>query len=255
MLADAATKGPLILFAPEGGVDIERLAASGAAGLRRLPVDILDGPDPAALAALTPELPGAAAVLAGLYRVWTERRAELVEVNPLVLLDDGGLAIADCKLVNEGAAAEAAVTPLEARARALGLTFIDLEGEVGVLANGAGLTMATLDMVRHAGGRPANFLEIGGDAYTKARAALEILLSKPGLRSLVVNFCGAYARTEIMAGGVVEAWLALAPGIPVFFSIHGTGEDEAVALVRQRLGVTPFERAEDAVRAAVEAAR
>ena len=256
VLADAGTRGPLILFAPAGGVDIETLAASGAAGLRRLPVDILDGPDPVALAALAPEIPGAAAILAGLYRVWTEQRAELVEVNPMALLEDGGLAIADCKLVPEGsAAADAAVTPLEARAHALGLTFIELEGEVGVLANGAGLTMATLDMVRHAGGRPANFLEIGGDAYTKARAALEILLSKPGLRSLVVNFCGAYARTDIMAGGVVEAWQALAPSIPVFFSIHGTGEGEAVALVRERLGATPFEHAEAAVRAAVEAAR
>ena len=146
-------------------------------------------------------------------------------------------------------------TALELRAASLDLNFHQLDGNIGVLANGAGLTMATLDMVRHAGGAPANFLEIGGDAYTRARPALELLLDLPGLRAVVVNFCGAYARTEVMAAGVADAWQALSPSIPVFFSIHGTGEDEAVALVREQLGIEPFDRAEDAVKAAVEAAR
>ena len=255
VIADPATRGPLILFGPKGGVDIEDIAAADARALRQLPVDILDGPSPDALAALAPELAGAAEFLAGLYRVWREQGATLVEVNPLALLADGSLVAADCKIVPDGAAGEEPRTPLEQQARALGLNFIELDGPVGVLANGAGLTMATLDMVRHFGGRPANFLEIGGDAYTKAKDALALLLSKPGLKSLVVNFCGAYARTDVMADGVVSAWLDLAPAIPVFFSVHGTGEDEAVALIRERLGVVPFERAEDAVRAAVEAAR
>jgi succinyl-CoA synthetase beta subunit len=257
VVADPASRGPLILFGLQGGVDIEDIAAAEAGALRRLAVDILEGPLPDALAALAPEIAGGGAFLAGLYRVWREQRAVLVEVNPLALLADGSLVAVDCKLVPDGAEAaeDRQPTPLERQARALGLQFLELDGPVGVLANGAGLTMATLDMVRHFGGRPANFLEIGGDAYTKARDALALLLGKPGLKSLVVNFCGAYARTEVMAGGVVEAWQALAPRIPVFFSVHGTGEDEAVALIRQRLGVTPFERAEDAVRAAVEAAR
>ncbi len=257
VVADPATRGPLILFGPQGGVDIEAIAAADGGALRRLPVDILDGPGPDALAGLVPESPAVAQVLAGLYRVWRQQRAVLVEVNPLALLADGSLVAADCKIVPDGveAAEDGRPTPLERQARALGLQFVELDGRVGVLANGAGLTMATLDMVCHFGGDPANFLEIGGDAYTKARAALELLLAKPGLRSLVVNFCGAYARTDVMAGGVVEAWQALAPTIPVFFSVHGTGEDEAVALIGARLGITPFERAEDAVRAAVEAAR
>jgi succinyl-CoA synthetase beta subunit len=126
---------------------------------------------------------------------------------------------------------------------------------VGLLANGAGLTMTTMDVINHLGGRPANFLEIGGEAYTKAEVALDILLSNPGVKSLVVNFCGAFARTDVMADGVVTAWEKLKPEVPVFFSIHGTGEDAAVALVRDRLGLEPYDLMEDAVQAAIEAAR
>ena len=88
----------------------------------------------------------------------------------------------------------------------------------------------------------------------KAQTALEILLANPNVRSLVVNFCGAFARTDVMADGVVKAWKALSPSIPVFFTIHGTGEDEAVALVRRELGFEPYELMDDAVAAAVAAA-
>jgi succinyl-CoA synthetase beta subunit len=259
VLADPATRGPLLLFAPDGGMDVESAAATHPAGVRRLAIDILNGPSDADLSAITAGLdagPALAACLAGLYRVWREQQAALLEVNPLAVLADGSVTAADCKLVlDRPGPGDEDASPLEQAARALGLNFIELGGAVGVLANGAGLTMATVDMVRHFGGRPANFLEIGGEAYTKARDALALLLGKPGLKSLVVNFCGAYARTDVMAGGVVDAWTELAPSIPVFFSIHGTGEDEAVELVRRRLGTQPFERAEDAVRAAVEAAR
>jgi succinyl-CoA synthetase beta subunit len=146
-------------------------------------------------------------------------------------------------------------TELEARGEANGLKFIQLDGNVGVLANGAGLTMTTMDTIHHFGGRPANFLEIGGEAYTKAEVALDLVLSNPGVKSLAVIFCGAFARTDVMAEGVVHAWEALKPKVPVFFSIHGTGEEEAVKLVRKRLGIEPFDEMEDAVKAAVEAAR
>src|ERR1700761_5947772 len=121
------------------------------------------------------------------------------------------------------------------RGEASGLKFIQLDGNVGVLANGAGLTMTTMDVIDHFGGRPANFLEIGGEAYTKSEVALDLVLSNPGVKSLVVNFCGAFARTDVMADGVVRAWKKLKPDVPVFFTIHGTGEDEAVELVRNEL--------------------
>jgi succinyl-CoA synthetase beta subunit len=144
---------------------------------------------------------------------------------------------------------------LERRGREHQLKFIQLDGDVGVLANGAGLTMTTMDVIRHFGGRPANFLEIGGEAYTKSAIALELVLSNPGVKSLVINFCGAFARTDVMVAGVVKAWKRLKPTVPAFFSIHGTGEDEAIGLVRGELGIEPFDVMEDAVRAAVRAAR
>jgi succinyl-CoA synthetase beta subunit len=252
----------VVLVSANGGVEVEAQAGE----VRRLAVDILDGLSEAAAGALVAGLDGGdalAGVLVRLYEVWRRHDAELVEVNPLALLSDGALVAADCKVViddaalgRQGLTARAApgITDLEREAAALGLNFHQLDGSIGVLANGAGLTMATLDMVRHVGGAPANFLEIGGDAYTRAKDALGLVLRLPGLRAVLVNFCGAYARTDVMAAGVVEAWQALAPAVPVFFSVHGTGEDEAVALLRERLGIEPFDLAEDAARAAVEAA-
>lgn len=271
VVTDAATRGPLVLFSTEGGMDIEEVAAARPDSLRRIPVDILDGFDAAAAgtlidgAELGEAAPALAWFLAELYALWRRTDAELIELNPLAILDDGSLMALDCKLTVDdaglhrqararGLGSPERLTDLERRAREIELKYVELDGDVAVLANGAGLTMTTMDVVAHQGGRPANFMEIGGDAYTKAKPALEVVLAKPGLRSLVVNFCGAFARTDVMAAGVVEAWEALRPDIPVFFSVHGTGEDEAVALVRGRLGIEPFERMEDAVRAAVEAA-
>ena len=123
------------------------------------------------------------------------------------------------------------------------------------MANGAGLTMTTMDVVSHYGGRPANFMEIGGEAYTKATEALELVLANPRVKSLVVNFCGAFARCDVMTEGVVSAWEALKPDIPVFFSIHGTGEVEAVRMVRDRLSLEPYDTMDEAVQAAIAAAR
>jgi len=147
------------------------------------------------------------------------------------------------------------LTGLEARAKAAGLKYIDLDGDIGVLANGAGLTMTTMDVVRHHGGRPANFLEIGGESYTQAKPALELLLSNPRIKSLVINFCGAFARTDVMTQGVIDAIEALKPRLPIFISVHGTGDEEAIRMLKERLGVTPLPTMNDACRNAVEAAR
>ena len=182
------------------------------------------------------------------------------------LLADGRVVALDCKFVLDDASvfrqaqiapagSPGAMTDLERRGAEAGLKLIQLDGNVGVLANGAGLTMTTMDVISHFGGKPANFLEIGGEAYTKAEIALDLVLSNPGVKSLVINFCGAYARTDVMADGVVKAWHKLKPKVPVFFSIHGTGEDEAVALVREQLGIEPYDFMEDAIKAAVKAAQ
>ncbi len=271
VLNDPESKGPLLLFSPEGGMDIEELAAKKPGALVRLPIDIRKGLDREALAkALPAKMPvdsGAIVdVLSRLYEVYAANDAELVEINPLVLTKTGRLLALDCKLTIDDSAvprrAELAkngspdpATPLEEQAKTLGLKFIELDGEVGVLANGAGLTMTTMDAVRHFGGKPTNFMEIGGDSYTKAKPALELVLSNPRVKCLLVNFCGAFARTDVMAEGVVGAWLELKPKIPIIFTIHGTGEDEAIALVKAKLGVTPHDLMDDAVKAAVAAAK
>ena len=272
VLNDTASKGPLVLFSTLGGMDVEEAAARDENAVRRHPVDIRHGLDPDAARSVLDGLGlGAAAeavaqVLVRLYGVWRSRDAELVEINPLAVTGDGQVVALDCKFTLDDLArtrqedvVDAGVpdrlTDLEARARDLGLTYIELDGEVGILANGAGLTMATMDAVRHYGGGPANFLEIGGQSYTKATPALDLVLSNPRVRSLVVNFCGAFARTDVMTEGVVGAWEALAPDVPVFFCIHGTGSREAVPIVRERLGMEPFPTMDEAVRAAVAAAK
>lgn len=276
VLNDPAGKGPLLLFSTEGGMDIEELHGTRPDSVLRAPIDIRSGlstADAGKLLAGTDLDPthrlAVATALADLYGAYREYDADLVEVNPLVLTEDGTVVALDAKVsLDPGALARQPAelvrhvgdvraesdTALELDGRELGLQFIELDGEVGVLANGAGLTMTTLDAITHYGGRAANFLEIGGDAYTKATAALELVLRNPNVRSLLVNFCGAFARTDVMTEGVVAAIETLRPELPVFFTIHGTGEREAVDIVRNRLGDDPYEHMDDAVRAAVAAA-
>ena len=272
VLHDTAARKPLILFSTEGGMDIEEVAEAKPDAIRRLLVDNDNVPRARDIAAMLKGLDLGAAesqiaqIIDHLYRAYRTRDAELLEINPLALLGDGRVVALDCKFTLDDAAlyrqqeiaaggAANAMTALEKRGAEAGLKLIQLDGNVGVLANGAGLTMTTMDVISHFGGKPANFLEIGGEAYTKAEIALDIVLSNPGVKSLVINFCGAYARTDVMAEGVVRAWHKLAPKVPVFFSIHGTGEDEAVALVREQLGIEPYDLMEDAVQAAVKAAQ
>lgn len=272
VLHDVTARKPLILFSTEGGMDIEDVAAAKPAAIRRLLVDIAGRPSAADIAGMLNGLNLGAAeeqiarILDRLYGAYQARDAELLEINPLALLGDGRVVALDCKFVLDDAAiyrqpeiakggAAAAMTALEKRGAEAGLKLIQLDGNVGVLANGAGLTMTTMDVIRHYGGRPANFLEIGGEAYTKSEIALDLVLSNPGVKSLVINFCGAFARTDVMADGVVRAWHKLKPRVPVFFSIHGTGEEEAIALVRDELGIEPYDFMEDAIQAAVKAAQ
>ncbi|MFZ1151353.1 MAG: ATP-grasp domain-containing protein [Xanthobacteraceae bacterium] len=272
VLTDFAARRPLILFSTEGGTDIEQVAAARPDAIRRHSLNIDQDFDAAAALAMLSgfALGGAEAKIAGtlasLYKVYRERDAELIEINPLALLKDSRVVALDCKFTLDDSAifrqselaaagAQENLSALERRGAEAGLKFIELGGNVGVLANGAGLTMTTMDVITHFGGKPVNFLEIGGEAYTKAEAGLSLVLAAANVKSLVINFCGAFARTDVMADGVVKAWEKLNPNIPVFFSIHGTGEEEAVRLVRDRLGIEPYDFMEDAVRAAVEAAR
>lgn len=253
-------------------MDIEEVADADPDKIVRFPIDIRKGADlPAVENALSglglgERASSVAAVMEKLYSVYVGNDADLVEINPLIATGDGSIVALDCKfsLEDSGAnrraelAANGApekLTELETRGRDLGLRYIELDGDVGVLANGAGLTMTTMDVIRHYGGEPSNFLEIGGEAYTLGKPALELVLSNPNVKCLLVNFCGAFARTDVMTEGIVNAWMELKPTLPVFFTIHGTNEEEAVALVRDRLGMEPYDLMDDAVKAAVAAAK
>jgi succinyl-CoA synthetase beta subunit len=272
VLHDVVARRPLVLFSTEGGMDIEEIAAAEPAAIRRLLLDVDGKPNASDFAGMLKGLdlgPAETQIIQILERLYTTYRkydGELLEINPLAVLGDGRVIALDCKFVLDDAAiyrqpelakagAPGSMTALEQRGAENGLKLIQLDGNVGVLANGAGLTMTTMDVIRHYGGKPANFLEIGGEAYTKSEIALDLVLSNPGVKSLVINFCGAFARTDVMAEGVVRAWHKLTPRVPVFFSIHGTGENEAVALVRNELGIEPYDFMEDAIQAAVKAAQ
>ncbi len=287
VLNDAPSGSPMVIFSFEGGMDIEEVAASMPDRLRRVAVDIRRGFGKKEAQALLEGLHEGlqetetasegpadddtiddtiADTLARLYDAFRDNDAELLEINPLARLDDGRLAALDCKFVlddsaivrREDLAARGCpekFTGLEARARESGLKYIELGGDIGVIANGAGLTMTTMDVIARHGGRPANFLEIGGDSYIHARPALELLLDNPRVRSLVVNFCGAFARTDVMTGGILDAWESLAPTLPIFFSVHGTGSQQARKMLRERLGIESFATMDEAIVAAIAGAR
>ncbi len=269
VLNDAASKSPRILFSAVGGMDIEELAVEHPATLRAHCVDIRtgfcidDAQKLVAVPGLEHQWESLAEVLFQFYQVYANNDAELVEINPLCLTGDGRIMALDCKFTlddsaiqrRQALAEQGTPEPLsehEARGQELSLKFIQLDGDVGVLANGAGLTMTTMDVITHLGGKPANFLEIGGEAYTRATAALELVLDNPRIKSLVVNFCGAFARTDVMTGGVIKALQELEPGIPVFFSIHGTGAMEARAMLKAQLGMDSFATMDEAINAANE---
>lgn len=268
IVTDSSLKCPVLLFSPEGGADIEQLYAERPALVLSLPVDLRCPLEPARvqdwLGRHASGHPGLEGAFVRLYDLYCKIDAELLEVNPLAWTQAGDLIALDCKLVvDDGALVrhpelpkpDARGTRLERLARAKGLTYIELDGDVGVLANGAGLTMATMDAIEFYGGRPANFLEVGGDAYTKAAAALEIVLSHLHVRSLLINLCGAFARTDIIVEAIIATWRMMAPSVPVAVAVHGTGEERAARLLRDELGLEPFEMMDDAVRAAVLMAR
>jgi succinyl-CoA synthetase beta subunit len=272
IINDSESRGPMVLFSTLGGMDIEEAAEKDPKQVRRQAIDIKTGLEKATTLKMLEGLDlGSSAdkvadVLVKLYQAYRDNDAELLEINPLVIKKDGDLIALDCKysMDDSGIVRQQDLAPngtpdkltaLEEQGLGVGLKYIELEGDVGVLANGAGLTMTTMDVVKHYGGVPANFMEIGGEAYTKGKPALELVLSNPKVKSLVVNFCGAFARCDVMADGIIAAWEELKPTLPVFFSVHGTGDEEARKLLKDRLDITPYPTMDEACEAAVKAAQ
>jgi len=250
---DPAAGAPLLMLSTEGGMDIEEVHATTPDRVQMMDIAVASGLD----ASLHVPLAGFLVTLYGLFRQFD---AQLLEINPLAVTGSGDLVALDCKLVIDDNAVfrqphvgpeRHTGTALELEAKEQDFLFVELDGDVGVLANGAGLTMSTMDAVSAHGGSPANFLEVGGMAYKRATPALALVLKNPNVKSLLVNLCGAYARTDVIAEGLIAGFKELQPELPVSFCIHGTGEERAQQLVREELGIAPHETMDGAVKEAV----
>ena len=272
IINDTETRSPSLLFSTLGGMDIEAAAMQDPKQVHRMPINISTGLDTSGIinilqrSNLGDEKADIADISLKLYSLYRRYDAELLEINPLVLTKSNEIIALDCKFSMDDSAIQRhpelavngcleKVTKIEAEAKTQGLKYIELDGSVGVLANGAGLTMTTMDVVKFYGGKPANFMEIGGEAYTKGKPALELVLANTKVKSLVINFCGAFARCDVMAEGIITAWEEIHPTLPVFFSVHGTGDEEARKMLKQRLGISPYDTMDQACEAAVKAAQ
>ncbi|WP_084962555.1 ADP-forming succinate--CoA ligase subunit beta [Thermoactinospora rubra] len=212
-LVDRAAGGFLAMVSGQGGMDVEEVAATHPEALVRMPVDPLAGVDGRLLAGKAGLPEAAAEVLERLWRAMVAEDALLVEVNPLVCTTDQRIVALDGKVtLDDNAAFRHSWDPpertggLEDRARAKGLNYVKLDGAVGVIGNGAGLVMSTLDVVALAGAAPANFLDIGGGASAQVMAdGLEIILSDPGVRCVLVNVFGGITACDAVATGIVGA--------------------------------------------------
>jgi succinyl-CoA synthetase beta subunit len=277
-----AQRGPLLIFSAEGGIDIEEVARRNPGALVRTPVDPLLGlcdyqvRDVVAAAGLAPELAGpggtpAKQALAGavraLWRLYRDVDATLCEINPLVFTEAGEVVCLDSKVtiddnalyrhVELKAEAAAGAEDREARARQAGLAFVALDGDIGVLGNGAGLVMSTIDQIAAAGGSAADFCDIGGGARAEVvAAALDVILSMGTVSALLVSIFGGITRCDEVARGLVQVFGQARLDVPVVVRLDGNAAAEGRAvLAGARLpGLTVATGAAEAVRRAVAGA-
>jgi succinyl-CoA synthetase beta subunit len=243
LLLDRSVGRYLAMMTAEGGVEIEELAHTRPDAIRRLHVDPNLGLRSYQTRQLVSTLPpdareGAAEVLGKLYEVLTVEDATLVEVNPLVQLEDGRVVALDAKVTVDDNAlfrhpdvaelrAAFPIDPVEARAKEKGLQYVKLDGNVGIIGNGAGLVMSTLDVVAQAGARAANFLDVGGGASADQMAtSLEVVLSDPAVRSVFVNIFGGITRGDLVAQGILGALERVEARVPIVVRLDGTNAEE-----------------------------
>lgn len=266
---------PLILACAEGGVEIEEVAATRPGAVTRLHVDVLKGlrAHEATGVARQAGLVGDEAVafasfLQKLYAAFVKTDAHLVEVNPLVVTASGQLLAADAKVILDDDAAfrqpfmkvrpeEAVLTPLEREGREKKVSYVDLDGEVALMGNGAGLVMSLLDLVRHYGSTPANFLDTGGGASrAKAKDAISLVIKKAEadskVKAILLAFSLSISLPEDAAGGVLDALSERRPRVPIYAVVHGTRAEVGEEMLRSA-GVSVFPTIDEATRAAANA--
>ena len=268
---DRDARRPVLILSAQGGMEIEEVAETHPEAIAKLHPDPWRGPLPfevrdlifrAGLGALQAQLTPLVVKLYALARTYD---ALTIEINPLALTQDGGLVAADGKLeIDENAmfrhkdlhgADESEEDPLEAEARRRKLTYVRLDGSIGVIGNGAGLVMNTLDLVQREGGRAANFLDIGGGAKADVvHSALELLSGDPHVKGILINIFGGITRGDEVAHGIIDASRHLNLKLPLVVRMTGTREEEGRQLLRDA-GITPEATATGAARKIVELAR
>ncbi len=261
----------IVLASTSGGVDIEEVARASPEKIVRHQVDITVGfskKDAVSMLKcfhLDKADAGAFAdILTTLYKIAMDYDTELVEINPLVKTASGRFAAADARIIVDDNAVfrhpELAArgslgmedTPREASARKQNLAYVDLDGDIGIIGNGAGLVMATIDMVQLFGGRPGNFLDLGGGGQAeKTKLGIMLVMAKPEIKAVLVNILGGITRCDLVAEAVVQAHNESSIKKPLVIRVSGTNEDEAARILRQA-GINNYHSMEEAIKEVVK---
>jgi len=272
LILDRASKAVTVIASADGGVEIEETAKTNPGAVLRLPLHPLIGLQEhnvrrvAFFLGLAPEQRKAfGPIMRGLYDAFIASDADLAEINPLVTTPGGELLALDAKIVLDDSALPrhpdleamrdlAEEEPSEIAAREAGINFIKLDGNIGCMVNGAGLAMTTMDLVKLAGGEPANFLDIGGGAKAdRVAAAFAIILDDPRVQAILVNIFGGITRGDEVARGIVEARATLQRTVPMVVRIVGTNAVEAADILRQANLITADSLDEAAAKAVAAA--
>jgi succinyl-CoA synthetase beta subunit len=273
VIVDRVSRSPVVIVSPAGGVDIEEVAATAPEKIFRSRVDVRFGLLAHQALGLALKLfddvgiaRSAADILRKLYRAFVDAGASLAEINPLVRTPRGEVVALDARIVVDDNELErrpeiaalrdpAAEEPSEVEAREANLTYIKLDGEVGCVVNGAGLAMATMDLVKYYGGKPANFLDIGGSSSPeKVIGALRIITADPHVKAILFNIFGGITRCDDVANGIVAATRQFRVERPIVIRLTGTNEDKALEIL-SGVGMRALTDMDAAVRQAVALAR
>jgi succinyl-CoA synthetase beta subunit len=275
IVVDRASERVVVMASTEGGVEIEEVAAREPGKILKEHADPLLGLMPwqarklaFGLGLAGKEAGAAAALILALYRVFIDKDCSIAEVNPLVLTSGGAMIALDAKLAfdDNGLVRHPEVAalrdlaeeePLEVEAAKYGLSYIKLDGSVGCMVNGAGLAMGTMDIIKHCGGEPANFLDVGGGASEETVCnAFRIILADPNVRAILVNIFGGIVRCDMVALGIIAAARSLGVKVPVVVRLRGTNAEEAARIIRESgLAFVPAEGLAEAAGKAVAAAK
>ncbi len=242
MILDRSSRRPVLMASSEGGVEIEEVAARNPEAILKERIDPAVGLQPFQGRKIAFQLGldarPAGRMMASLYRAFIENDASLVEINPLVETEDGEIVALDAKMTFDDNALYrhpriremrdfAEEEPLEVKASRYGLSYIKLDGNVGCMVNGAGLAMATMDIIKLAGGNPSNFLDVGGGATVEqVKNAFKILVSDPNVKAVLINIFGGIMRCDTVAEGVVLAFREVGVQFPVVVRLEGTNVEQ-----------------------------